>query len=209
MSRRNSLTLLNASANGLNDAGFIITMMNEVDADLQRNTNYWINVAKSTMARNCATALTGELNSMSKMLDDLPEALIVECAERLGASRVPVEAIQAAWKCSMVGSSYGCLNNDNGKRLFIAYRLRELGCFEVGCQFPSDSRTWCVFHFFDIYYDTKNLTDEEYAEFMNSRSKYQQEEASVAATKLWKLIDSQPVNVVAARATGFRKGKRP
>jgi len=145
---------------------------------------------------------------MSKMLDDLPEALIVECAERLGASKVPVDAIQNAWKCSMVGSSYGCLNNDNGKRLFIAYRLREMGCFEVGCEFPSDSRTWCVFHFFDIWHDTRNLTDEEYAEFMNSRTKYRDEEAKVAATKLWKLIDSQPVNALAARATYFnRKGK--
>lgn len=142
---------------------------------------------------------------MPQLIDDLPETLIIECAERLGASRVPVEAIQSAWKSSMVGSSYGCLNNDNGKRLFIAYRLRELGCFEVGCQFPSDSRTWCVFHFFDIYYDTKNLTDEEYAKFMNPR----RDESNIAATKMWKLIDSQPVNAVTARATGFRKGKGP
>lgn len=143
-----------------------------------------------------------------KMLDDLPEALILDCAERLGASAVPVEAIQAAWNSSNVGSSYGCLNTENGKRMFIAYRLREMGCFGVGCQLANEEGTGCVFHFFDIFYDSKNLTDAEYAEFMTSRAKYRQEEARVAATKLWKLIDSQPVNAVAARATGFKRSRK-
>lgn len=136
------------------------------------------------------------------MIGELSETLIVECAESLGACRVPVEAIQKAW--GSVGG-YGCLNNDNGKRLFIAYRLREMGCFDVGCQLADEFPTGCFFHFFDIHHDTKNLTDEEYAEFMN----YRQTDSGIAATKFWKLIDSEPINAVAARATLFhRKGKK-
>lgn len=145
---------------------------------------------------------------MAELPDELPEALIVECAERLGAVKVPLEEIQKAWQSVSAYSSYGCLNNDNGKRLFIAYRLRELGCFKVGCQSEAEIGSGCFFHFFEIYFDRKNLTDEEYAAFMNSRSKYRKDEASIAATKLWKLIDSHPVNVVAARATSFPANKR-
>lgn len=130
----------------------------------------------------------------------LAESLIIDCAEKLGASKVPIRAIQAAWEQTIV-DCVGCLNNENGQRLFVAYRLRELGCFPVGCNSNEESWTGCVFHFFDIYSNTKNLTDAEYAAFMNGRST----EPSVAATKMWKLIDSQPVNELAARATGFKR----
>lgn len=144
---------------------------------------------------------------MQKIPDKLPEALIVDCAERLGASTVPIAKIQKAWKSVVGFASFGCLNNENGQRLFIAYRLRELGCFRVGCKSEDETGTGCFFHFFDIYYNSKNLTDAEYAAFMNSRAKYRQDEASVAASKLWKLIDSHPINVVAARVASPKKSK--
>lgn len=66
---------------------------------------------------------------------ELPDALIIECAERLGAIAIPIEAIQKAWASKMSDRyGWGCLNSDSGKKLFVAYRLREFGCFEVGCQ---------------------------------------------------------------------------
>ncbi len=139
---------------------------------------------------------------------ELPDALIIECAERLGASTVPIEAIQKAWMAVMSNPyGRGCLNNDSGKKLFIAYRLREFGCFEVGCQSDEEFGSGCVFHFFDIYSDSRNLTDEEYIEFMISRHKYRMEEARYAATKLWKLLDSHPVNVVAGRVADINRRK--
>lgn len=132
----------------------------------------------------------------------LPESLIVDCAEKLGAFKVPIEAIQKAWK-AVSRRCPGCLNTENGQRLFIAYRLRELGCFAVGCYEDNEAGTGCFLHFFDIYTNTKNLTDEEYAAFMNWRHA----EAKVAATKLWKLVDSKPVNALAARSTYFKSNK--
>jgi len=140
---------------------------------------------------------------MPKLPDLLPESLIVDCANRLGAFKVPVEAIQKAWK-AVNPICPGCLNNENGQRLFIAYRLRDLGCFAVGCRDDMEQGTGCFLHFFDIYGNTRNLTDAEYAAFMNSRGT----EASVAATKLWKLTDSQPVNALAARATYFNRDNK-
>lgn len=134
----------------------------------------------------------------------LPEALIVDCAQKLGAFNVPIRAIQAAWESTIV-DCVGCLNNENGQRLFIAYRLRELGCFAVGCKDDMEQGTGCFLHFFDIYANTKSLTDAEYAAFMNGRST----ESSVAATKLWKLTDSRPVNALAARSTYFNRDKKP
>ena len=139
---------------------------------------------------------------MPALPEQLPESLITDCAQRLGACKVPIDAIQKAWKSV---SGHGCLNTEDGQRLFIAYRLRELGCFEPGCAFDEDIGTGCILHFFDIYSDTKNLTEQEYIEFMQSRRRYRENEARVAATKLWKLLDSYPVNAVAARATCFPK----
>lgn len=142
---------------------------------------------------------------MPVLPDLLPESLIVDCANQLGAVKIPIEAIQEAWKSVANSSFLGCLHNENGKRLFIAYRLRELGCFPAGCQEDVELGSGCLFHFFDIYSNTRNLTEEEYAEFMTSRRKYREQEAKWAATKLWQLIDSHPVNRVAARATGFNR----
>lgn len=48
---------------------------------------------------------------------------------------------------------------------------------------------------------------EEYIEFMTSRHKYRMEEARYAATKLWKLLDSHPVNVVAGRVADINRRK--
>lgn len=88
-----------------------------------------------------------------------------------------------------------------------AKRIADFGCFEVGCQSDEEFGSGCILHFFDIYSDSKNLTDQEYIEFMTSRHKYRMEEARYAATKLWKLLDSRPVNSVAARVANINRGK--
>lgn len=141
----------------------------------------------------------------NKLPSELSESLIFDCAAKLGASRIPVEAIQRAWKS--VGGC-GCLNTEDGQRLFIAYRLRELGCFEVGCQDDTEVGSGCWLNCFDIYSDTKNLSKAEYEAFMGSRKRYRENEAKVAATKLWKLLDSYPVNAVADRSTYFNRDSK-
>ncbi len=132
----------------------------------------------------------------------LPESLIVDTANRLGAVSVPVVAIQSAWQS--IPNCPGCLSSENGQRLFIAYRLRELGCFSIGCCEDNEKGTGCILHFFDIHHNTRNLTDEEYAAFMNGR----RTEPDVAATKMWKLMDSEPVNALAGRTTYFSRSKK-
>lgn len=139
--------------------------------------------------------------------EELPEQLITSTAQRLGATYVPIEQIQNAWKSYALWSNSGHLSTDNGKQLFIANRLREYECFEVGNQSTEDIGTGCILHFFDIYTTTKNLTDEEYDEFMYN-NKTKKNETNIAATKLWKLLDSYPVNAVAAKATSFNRGKK-
>lgn len=130
----------------------------------------------------------------------LDDQMIISYAERLGADRIPVEEIKRAYSYVMVGQGLGCLNTEDGKKLFIAYRLRELGCFDVGCQSDEEFGTGCILHFFDMFYDTRNLTDEEYVKFMLGRAK---EDPDFAATKFWKLIDSLPVDAVASRVASF------
>lgn len=130
----------------------------------------------------------------------LEDQMIISCAERLGAVRIPVEEIKRAYSYVMTGPRWGCLNTDDGRKLFIAYRLRDFGCFDVGCQSDEKIGTGCILHFFDMFYDTRNLTDEEYVKFMLGRAK---EEPDVAATKFWKLIDSLPVDAVASRVARF------
>jgi hypothetical protein len=136
------------------------------------------------------------------MTQDLPSDFIHQCAFQLGATKVPVDEINRHWRKIKDNGSWGCLGSEAGRKLFVAYRLRELGCFEVGCR-DLDFHSGCEMHFFDIYDDTKNLTDEEYAEFMN----YRKNEATVAATKLSSLIDANPVNKLAERSTYFPRSK--
>jgi len=81
----------------------------------------------------------------------LDNQMIISYAERLGANRIPVEEIKRAYSYVMVGPGWGCLNTDDGKKLFIAYRLRELGCFDVGCQSDEEFGTGCILHFFDMF----------------------------------------------------------
>lgn len=134
--------------------------------------------------------------------EQIDDQLIISMAERLGASCIPIEEIKKAYSLVMAGPGGGCLNDEEGKKLFIAYRLRDFGCFEVGCKSDEEfgTGTGCILHFFAMDRDTRNLTEEEFIEFMCGRAK---KDPDFAATKFWKLVDSLPVDAVASRVANF------